>query len=127
MRFSEQWLAARLQKEAPKKNQAGDSPADEGPESKLQRTIRDYCADQKWQCHGGSMAHRTRRDSGEEDFVIRASAGRVFFVECKSKTGKLRPEQQTNLQWAAILGHTIHVVDSFQQFLNLVNPTKPCS
>ena len=103
---------------------ARDIPADEGPESKLQGAIRRYCADQMWPCLCGSMATATHRTPGELDLTIPLPKGRVVFIECKKKGGKPTAEQQTMILWLRSLGHEAYIIDSFQLFLNIVNPTK---
>ena len=65
------------------------------------------------------MAERTCRTLGEPDFVILAAGGRVFFVECKSRNGKLSPAQAALKHHAEKLGHTVHVVRSMAEFLQL--------
>jgi len=66
------------------------------------------------------MAAATHRTLGEPDFVILASDGRVFFVECKSKTGKLTLEQQAFIAHAAKNGHAVHVVRSMEEFNDVI-------
>jgi hypothetical protein len=41
-------------------------------------------------------------------------------VECKVKDGKLSQEQLIFISWLEKLGHVVHVVTSFQQFLELM-------
>lgn len=56
---------------------------------------------------------------GAQDFTIFAP-GRVLCIECKGPGGKLSAEQ---LAWALEmqkLGHTVHLVESFEQFLKLI-------
>ena len=67
------------------------------------------------------MGARTHRTLGEPDFVILADAGRVLMVECKTKTGKLSPEQAALIAHAAKLGHTVHVVRSLREFQEVMN------
>lgn len=88
-------------------------------ESDLHNQIIDYCKGKGWQYLHGSMAAQTHRTLGEPDFIIMASESRVKFVECKSKDGKLRPEQQAFIAHAARNGHTVYVVRSMEQFVNL--------
>lgn len=88
-------------------------------ESELHDEIIEYCKDRRWIYFHGSMAHATKRTKGEPDFIILADR-RVFFIECKSKTGKPSTEQLGVIQWAATLGHTIHVVTSMDQFRRIV-------
>lgn len=102
-------------------------------ERRLHEDIIRYCAEQKWIAFHGSMAHRTFRSVGEPDFIILGSIRtswadgtgvsyepRVWFIECKTRTGKLSAEQLGVMSWAADLGHTIHVVRSMEDFINVV-------
>ena len=89
-------------------------------EAELHEAIFDECRRRGWIALHGSMAERTCRTLGEPDFVILASGGRVLFVECKTKTGKLSPAQAALRFHAEHLGHTVHVVRSFAEFLELV-------
>lgn len=86
-------------------------------EETLHYEIMDFCRDRGWQFLHGSMSERTHRTLGEPDFVILANAGRVYFVECKSRTGKLRYEQAAFIANAVKNGHAVHVVDCMAQFL----------
>lgn len=91
-----------------------------GGERDLHARIFDECRRRGWIALHGSMSERTHRTTGEWDFTIVADRGRVFFVECKSATGKLRPEQAALIAWAKKLGHEVHVVRSFEEFLNVI-------
>lgn len=88
----------------------------DGPESDLHEKILEHCKSRGWICFHGSMAHRTKRTSGEPDFTILADRARVFFVEAKSKTGKRSMEQLGLSLWAEKLGHKIHLIRSMQDF-----------
>jgi len=90
-------------------------------EADLHHLILLECKRRGWIALHGSMAQATARSVGEPDFTILADKGRVFFVECKSRTGKLRPEQQALKHWADRLGHTVHVVRSLREFVEVVN------
>ena len=97
-------------------------------ESRLHRQIMDECARRGWQFFHGSMAHRSMMTRGMPDFVIQADGGSTFYVECKSRTGKLSPEQAGVIAWAARLGHVVHVVRSLGEFLEIVtNPPSDSS
>jgi len=102
----------------------GEGQCPTGKEKLLQGEIRDECKRRGWIALTGSMAQRTLRTLGEPDFTIVASEGRVFLVECKTKTGKLSIEQLALAKQAACLGHTIHVVRSFVEFIELVDRQK---
>jgi len=88
-------------------------------EARLHEEIFDECRRRGWIALHGSMAERTHRTQGEPDFVILADGGRVFFVECKSRTGKLSPAQAALKFHAEKLGHTVHVVRSLEEFVEV--------
>jgi hypothetical protein len=111
------------------KNKLRDAPlppADDGPESKLQGFIREYCAERKWPCLCGSMAEATHRTLGELDFTIPMPEGRTLFIECKRKGGKLSAAQWDMMVWLRLLGHEAYMVDSREHFLKIINTPKQC-
>ena len=89
-------------------------------ESELHEEIFNECRARGWIALHGSMAERTCRTLGEPDFTILADGGRVLFVECKTRTGKLSPAQAALKFHAEKLGHTIHVVRSLEEFRKLL-------
>lgn len=89
-------------------------------ESDLHEQIFDYCRQRGWIALHGSMAERTHRTAGEPDFVIIADHGFTFYIEAKSKHGKLSPAQNALRHQADKLGHTFHVVRSFSEFMEVV-------
>lgn len=91
-------------------------------EEGLHNQIIEHLRNKGWMYfHGPTMGgRRTQRTVGEPDFTILADNGRTLFIECKTATGKLSTEQQGMIAWAAKLGHTVHVVRSFEQFLEVV-------
>ena len=93
------------------------SVASEGPESELQQAIIAECSRRGWICLHGSMTHRTFRTPGEWDFTVLGDKGRVWFLEIKNKVGKLSPDQRAIHAWAYKLGHSVHVVRSFEGFI----------
>lgn len=103
-------------------------PASEGcdDESKLHEQVRREVQTRGWIMFHGSMAHRAMRTLGEPDATVLADAGRVFFVELKTKTGKLSREQLGLKLWAENLGHKIHTVRSLNEFLLVIaSPPHP--
>lgn len=86
----------------------------------LHNEILKECEKRGWLAFHGSTAHRTYRTVGEFDFIILADRGRNFHIECKTKTGKLTPEQAGIHKWANKLGHCPYVVRSFEEFLEVV-------
>ncbi len=115
-------MQARLQKNLKRPPIRDDGePAKEGKESDLHYKIIDHCKMMGWIYFHGSMAHRAMRTVGEPDFTILANRGRVFFFECKTRIGKLSPEQRGMQIWAEKLEHQIYVVRSFREFIDVVS------
>ncbi len=133
----EQFQAFQQRQEAAKAKARGVSPVAvvDDPsqhvrlEADLHDQIFDECRRRLWVAFHGSMAARTHRTEGEPDFIIlghRKNADGalepwVWLIECKSKTGKSSTAQIGIQTQAARNGHTVHVVRSFQQFLQIVN------
>ena len=90
-------------------------------EAELQEQIFDACRQRGWIALHGSMAERSHRTLGEPDFTILADGGRVLFVECKARSGKLSPAQAALKFHAEKLGHTIHIVRSLEEFLRIAS------
>lgn len=90
-------------------------------ESELHSEIAAECARRGWKAFHGSMIHVSRRTLSEPDFTIAADGGRTFFVEAKTKTGKLSVGQQAVKAHLARLGHTVHVIRSIEEFIEAVN------
>ena len=97
-------------------------------ESELHDQIMAECRRRGWLVINSRMDRPTTNGVGSPDFVIAGTKGspegtqwpQVYFVEAKSRTGKLRPEQSAMIAQAARYGHTIHVVRSFDEFLKLL-------
>ena len=91
----------------------------------LHYDILDYCRQRGWIAFHGSMAHRAHRTVGEPDFIILGDDGRMWLLECKSKTGKLSPPQAALAAMARHLGHTVHLVRSMNDFHRVIQGL-PC-
>jgi hypothetical protein len=115
--FDSQWLLHHLMKQAEKIVGSHSEPVER--EADLHCQIMDFCRDRGWQFLHGSMSERTHRTEGEPDFMILASHGRKYMVECKSRTGKLRPAQLGFKLQAEHNGHVVHVVNCMDQFLRI--------
>lgn len=85
-------------------------------ESQLHYDIIDYCDSKNWQYLHGAMSRRTHRTKGEPDFAILRDGGITLYVECKTKTGKLTPEQLAFAAMARRNGHTVYLVRSMEDF-----------
>jgi VRR-NUC domain len=90
-------------------------------ESGIHDDIADYCKSRGWLAFHGSMAHRARRTLGEPDFVIARHDGVTLYVEVKTKTGKLSPEQQAIGHALTALGQRWAVVRSLEEFVAFAN------
>ena len=115
MRFTTEWLAARLAKNATNLQAASGNCE---KESDLHRSISDYCKQKGWIALHGSMAHRSHRTIGEPDFIIIADLGRVFFLEAKRKGSKPTPEQSALIAWIKKLGGRASVVYSLEEAIS---------
>lgn len=89
-------------------------------EADLHAKIFNECRRRGWIAFHGSMAERTHRTAGEPDFHIICDGGKSLMVEVKARNGKLSLEQHAMIVHAEKLGHKIHVVWSFSEFLNLL-------
>lgn len=95
-------------------------------ESELHSHIIEECKARGLLYGHGSMAHKTHYTPGWPDFVIVKPPAYVawdhpiLFVECKTKTGKLTPEQRAVEAHLRKLGQTLHVVRSIEEFKALL-------
>jgi hypothetical protein len=89
-------------------------------ERDLHDDIQAECERRMWWTIHSRMDRPTSIGKGVCDFIIMADGARTIYVECKSKTGKLSDDQRIFITWMKRLGHTVHVVTSFQQFLELI-------
>lgn len=93
-------------------------------ESDLHSQIIGDCKRRGWLWVHARMDKASHLTIGAPDFLIFADGGRLLMVECKTRTGKLRPEQQAFHAMAAKLGHKAHVIRSMEEFLTLAGDTK---
>lgn len=117
----EQYKAMLLRLEGNKRRNASPSP-DDAVDLEIEGLHEPILA---W-CRQHQAAYiRARSDmastiqKGAPDFTI-FHKGRVFLVECKSKTGKLRPEQIGWAMLAEVNQFKVHVVRSMSEFLEIV-------
>lgn len=97
-------------------------PADDIPESALQRKIERYC-----EGHAFYVFHDRSKcvnKKGFPDLLIALHHGVVLFCELKSRSGRLTTEQKMVRLHLIRLGHQYHVVKSFKQFLGIVEAIK---
>ena len=91
-------------------------------ESKLHERIMEYCDHQwpKWKYIHARMDRKSTVAVGSQDFTIFLPGGRTLCIECKAQGRKRSPAQ---LAWALEmerLGHTVHLVESEDGFLQLL-------
>ena len=90
-------------------------------EKDLHADILEHCKLKRWVVFHGSMAHRAMRTPlGEPDFCIAMPAGRVIWIEAKTKSGKLSQDQVVVHHCLKGLGHAVVVVRSMAEFLEAV-------
>lgn len=96
---------------------ANDAPLLEIP---LHNQIIQFCKDNRWLYLHARTDCKSTIALAAQDFTIFASRGRTFCIECKSRTGKLTLEQNA---WRVAMecnGHTVHLVRSFTEFMEVV-------
>lgn len=111
------WLAR--QSKAIDQSIESDRESHVSREAELHDFISADCRRRGWIAFHGSMSKPTHRTGGEPDFVILADSGRVLLVECKTRTGKLSPEQLAIKVQAETLGHVVHVVRSEREWMEV--------
>lgn len=93
----------------------------------LQEQIRQWCFAQwpRWKLIQARSDQPSTIALGANDMTIFAPGGRILLVECKAKGGKISLDQAAWIKELEILGHTVHVVWSFDEFLSLVQEKAP--
>lgn len=89
-------------------------------ESELHAQILAECKRRLWPVIHSRMDARSTTSKGTPDMAIFADKGRTFLIECKTRKGKLTPEQ---IGWQMLLernSHSYHVVRSFEEFLAVI-------
>lgn len=116
-----QWLNDRLAREAARRDRG--TPLQGPPitvvarESDLHDQVMNECKRRGWLWVHARMDKASHMSVGAPDFIILADNGRVLWVECKRRDGKLSTEQQAFKAWAEKLGHEVHVVRSLEEFV----------
>lgn len=89
-------------------------------EGDLQEACISACRARGWFVVFSRMDLPTTLPLGTPDLIVAADNSRVFWVECKSASGKMRPAQLGVKLMLEKLGHTVHVVSSLEAFLKIV-------
>ena len=74
------------------------------------------CKRRGWRYIHSDPTCPTTVGEGVCDFIIFADQQRIFLFECKSKTGKLKMEQQIFITWLGKLKHPVHVIEAMSEF-----------
>lgn len=90
-------------------------------EKDLHNQIIRYLNNERILFFHGSMAHKAMRTLGETDFIIALPSGVTLWLECKTKTGKLSPEQVIVRHRLLHAGHSYSIVRSYNDFLNALH------
>jgi hypothetical protein len=91
-----------------------------GLEKKLHERILEFCKENRWLFIHSRMDAPATVALGVPDFILLAPQGRVFLIECKTLTGKLSIAQMAFGIMAEQLGHRVHLIRSYTQFLELI-------
>ena len=94
-----------------------------GKESELHQKIESELKRRRWLFIHSRTDRATTTAKGVPDFVIFPGQGKTIFVEVKTKTGKLRPEQRAWQYCAEILVYEFRIVRSFEEFLTTIEIT----
>ena len=132
-RFSHEWALSRglvknsngewCQPSVVKKSQATSFEPPSEPvwlERDLHDQIIRWITDHGWEIVHSRMDMRTSVDNGLPDFVIAAPNGRTYWVECKARKEKPKPDQ---VSWGIRLNNLSHVYGvawNFQDFLKII-------
>jgi len=117
--FDSHWLQGYLARTATTDAQSQNVEAVER-EFDLHDDIIVECKNRGWKYVHSDPTKPTTCGEGVCDFIIYADGGRMFHVECKSRTGKLTLEQAAFIAWVQKLGHRAFVVKSFSEFLKVI-------
>lgn len=97
-------------------------------ESTLHDQIIEYCNSQwpKFKYIHARMDKRSTIQVGAPDFCpIFLPGGKIIIFECKRQGEKCTPEQLAWHKELEMLGHTVHVIYTFSQFLDALDSVLP--
>lgn len=125
VRFTQFDVDRHQAKNKPKREPDATPEAFYGKESELHSQIEEELKRRQWLYIHSRTDKRTTTAKGIPDFAIfpRLSHNddrRAVFVECKTRLGKLTPEQQAFKVVAEISGYGFHVCRTFQEFLKAI-------
>lgn len=96
---------------------------DDAPEVLLHNEIIAYCNSQwpRWKFKHNNPAKKSTDTKGSEDFTIFMPGNRTVHIECKREGTKQDHDQLVWAKELELLGHKVHVVRSFSEFLVVVS------
>ena len=97
--------------------QSGHVAIAPGTERDLHDQIIAHCRDNGWYYVHSRMDQRTTIKVGCPDFIIALPHGKVLWIECKTKTGKLSEQQAGAIYALNALDHDVYVIRSMTEFL----------
>jgi len=89
-------------------------------ERQLHDQIIAHCRANGWYYVHSRMDQRTTIKVGCPDFIIALPHGKVLWLECKSKTGKLSDQQAGTIYALNALDHDVYVIRSMPEFLSVL-------
>ena len=95
-------------------------------EAKLHQDIMDWCDSQwpRWKFIHSRMDMKSTIGKGVNDFTVFGQFPLCILVECKKKDGKLDDDQRNWAHELKLLGWTVHVVRSIEEFKDIINTYK---
>ena len=110
-------FAARFPEKAAK---IADDAISAGTEKNLHRQIESHLKELRWLYIHSRTDQPTTQAKGVPDFVCFPPQGRALFIECKTRVGKLSPEQRAFQFVAQLSGYRYEIVRSMQDFNSIL-------
>lgn len=89
-----------------------------------EKAIERYLATSVKELGGICLKYSNPNMVGYPDRICLLSGGRVFWVELKSKYGRLNEVQKIRIRQLRSMGHTVHVCDSKEAIDEVLKPYK---
>lgn len=121
--FTTEWLVSRQIRIDAARHASVPQDKPEGVEREiagLHNPIIAECKRRGWRYVHSDPYRPSTCGEGVCDFIIFADCGRVFYIECKSRSGKLSSEQVIFVSWLSRLGHKVHVIQSMREFYDIL-------
>lgn len=95
-------------------------------ERDIHAQIEDECRRRGWYFVHARVDKPTTIGIGTPDFIIAREDGKTLWIEVKTSTGKMTPEQAATAAWLKKLGHKWAIVRSFDEFIAMTDGEKNC-